>query len=182
MSVIAANEDFTLGDLYGHLTAYEARTGGRSSGGHHDAPFQHSANNTSRSGRRGGFQPFQRGGGGRSRGDGGRGNDGGRYGGYNGGDYGGGGYYGGRGGYYGRGHYDHAGRWIAGALVAGAVVGLVANASQPRTVVYDNGPAYYSRPATVVYQDAPVVTRRVTTTTYVDDGYSTTRYVRDDGY
>ena len=49
-------------------------------------------------------------------------------------------------------------------------------------VVYDNGPGYYSRPATVVYQDAPVVTRRVTTTTYVDDGYSTTRYVRDDGY
>ena len=103
-------------------------------------------------------------------------------GGYHGGyGYHGGGYYGGRGGYYGRGHYDNAGRWIAGAIVAGAVVGLVANASQPRTVVYDNGPAYY-RPSTVVYQDAPVVTRRVTTTPYVDDGYSTTRYVRDDGY
>jgi hypothetical protein len=103
------------------------------------------------------------------------------YGGYH------GGYYGHGGGYYGRGyghggHYDSAGRWIAGAIVAGAVVGLVANATQPRTVVYDNGPGYYSRPATVVYQDAPVVTRRVTTTTYVDDGYSTTRYVRDDGY
>lgn len=95
MSVIAANEDFTLGDLYGHLTAYEARTGGRYSGGHHDAPFQHSANNTSRGGGCGGFQPYQRGGGGRSRGDGGRGNGGGRYGGYNGGGYGGGGYYGG---------------------------------------------------------------------------------------
>jgi len=106
---------------------------------------------------------------------------GGYHGGY-GGYHGGYGYHGG--GYYGRGggHYDHAGRWIAGAIVAGAVVGLVANASQPRTVVYDDGPAYYSRPATVVYQDAPVVTRRVTTTTYVDDGYSTTRYVRDDGY
>jgi hypothetical protein len=107
MSVIAANEDFTLGDLYGHLTAYEARTGGRSSGGHHDAPFQHSANNTSRGGGRGGFQPYQRGGGGRSRGDGGRGNDGGRYGGYNGGGYGGGGYYGGG---HGGGRGDGSGR------------------------------------------------------------------------
>lgn len=93
-----------------------------------------------------------------------------------------GGYYGGyRGGYYHGGHYDHAGRWIAGAIVAGAVVGLVANATAPRTVVYDR-PVYYSRPATVVYEDAPVVERRVTTTTtYVDDGYGT-RYVRDDGY
>ena len=108
---------------------------------------------------------------------------GGYRGGYHGG-YHGGGYYGGRGGYYGRGggHYDHAGRWIAGALVAGAVVGLVANASQPRTVVYDNGPGYYAPSRTVVYDDAPVVTRRVTTTTYVDNGYGTTRYVRDDGY
>ncbi|KAK1692531.1 hypothetical protein QYE76_009228 [Lolium multiflorum] len=62
MSVIAANEDFTLGDLYGHLTAYEARTGGRGSGGHHDAPFPHSANNAARGGSHGGFG-FQRGGG-----------------------------------------------------------------------------------------------------------------------
>lgn len=110
---------------------------------------------------------------------------GGHYGGYHGG-YGGyhGGYYGGHGGYYGgRGHYDRAGRWIAGAIVAGAVVGLVANASQPRTVVYDNGPTYYAPSRTVVYDDAPVVTRRVTTTTtYVDDGYGGTRYIRDDGY
>jgi hypothetical protein len=87
MSVIAANEDFTLGDLYGHLTAYEARIGGRGSGGHHDAPFQHFANNAGRGGGRGNFQ---RGGGGCGRGDGGRGNGGGRYGGYNGGGHGGG--------------------------------------------------------------------------------------------
>jgi uncharacterized membrane protein YgcG len=86
MTVIAANEDFTLNDLYGHLTAYEARTGVRSSGGHHDPQFQHSANNAARGGGRG----FQRGGGGRGRGDGGRGNGGGRNGGYNGGGYGGG--------------------------------------------------------------------------------------------
>ncbi|KAK1647815.1 hypothetical protein QYE76_065620 [Lolium multiflorum] len=105
MSVIAANEDFTQGDLYGHLTAYEARTGGRGSGSHHDAPFQHSANNASRGGGRGNFQR-----GGRGRGDGGRGNGGGRYGGYNGGynggGYNGGGYNGGgyNGGYNGGGH------------------------------------------------------------------------------
>lgn len=93
-----------------------------------------------------------------------------------------GGYGGGRGYYGGRGHYDNAGRWIAGALVAGAVVGLVANASQPRTVVYDNGPTYYTPSRTVVYDNGPTVTRRVTTTTtYVDDGYGGTRYVRDDG-
>jgi hypothetical protein len=104
---------------------------------------------------------------------------GGYHGGYHGGYYG---YHGGyHGGYYRGGHYDSAGRWIAGAIVAGAVVGLVANATAPRTVVYDR-PVYYSRPATVVYEDAPVVTRRVTTTTtYVDDGYGT-RYIRDDGY
>ncbi|MET0937375.1 MAG: hypothetical protein ABWX83_15375 [Luteibacter sp.] len=103
-------------------------------------------------------------------------------GGYRGGyGYHGGGYYGHGGGYYGHGHYDNAGRWIAGALVAGAVVGLVANATQPRTVVYDQ-PVYYSRPAPVVYESAPVVRRVTTTTTYVDDGYGGTRYVRDDGY
>ncbi|MEX1828905.1 hypothetical protein [Luteibacter yeojuensis] len=92
-----------------------------------------------------------------------------------------GGGYGYHGGYYGRGHYDHSGRWIAGAIVAGTVGALVYNATQPRTVVVDR-PVYYSRPATVVYDDGPVVTRRVTTTTTTyDDGYST-RYVRDDGY
>lgn len=103
MTLITADEDFTLSDLYGHLTAYEARTGGRSSGGHHDAQFQHSANNAARGGGRGGFQ---RGGGGRGRGDGGRGNGGGRNGGYNSGGYGGGynggGHGGGRGDNYGR--------------------------------------------------------------------------------
>nr|WP_255494892.1 hypothetical protein [Luteibacter sp. Sphag1AF] len=104
-----------------------------------------------------------------------------------GGGYGGGyhgGYYRGGGGYYrGGGHYDSAGRWIAGAIIAGAVVGLVANATAPRTVYYDQ-PVVYSRPATVVYeQPAPVVVERrvYETRTVVNDGY-TTRYVRDDGY
>lgn len=96
-----------------------------------------------------------------------------------------GGYYGGyHGGYYGRGHYDHAGRWVAGALVAGAVAGLVYSATRPSTNVYYDRPVYYSRPATtVIYDDGPAyTTRRVTTTTTTyDDGY-TTRYVRDDGY
>ncbi|QWT21022.1 hypothetical protein KPL74_03180 [Bacillus sp. NP157] len=98
--------------------------------------------------------------------------------------HGGGGYYGGyHGGYHRGGYYDHSGRWIAGAIVAGTVGALVYNATQPRTVVYDNGPAYYAPSRTVVYDDGPVVTRRVTTTTTTyDDGYSSTRYVRDDGY
>lgn len=103
MTVIAANEDFTLSDLYGHLTAYEPRTDGRSSGGHNDTAFQHSANNTYRGG---GGRGFQRGGGGRGR-DGGRGNGGGRYGGYNGGGYNGGGY---NGGSHGGGRGDGSGR------------------------------------------------------------------------
>lgn len=75
MSVLAGNDDFTLSDLYGHMTAYEARTGDRSNN-----QFQHSANNAARGGWRGGFT---RDGGGCGRGDGGHGNGGGRHGGYN---------------------------------------------------------------------------------------------------
>jgi hypothetical protein len=106
------------------------------------------------------------------------------HGGYRGGYHGGyhGGYgYGHRGGYYrGGGHYDHAGRWIAGAIVAGAVVGLVANASRP---VYYDRPVVYSQPGVVYEQRAPVVVeRRVYETRVVDDSYPTTRYIRDDGY
>jgi histone deacetylase 1/2 len=100
MAVLAGNDDFTLSDLYGHMTAYEARTGDRSSNNSNNQ-FQHSANNATRGGGRG---IFARGGGGLGRGDGGRGNGGGRHnGGYNNGNNG---YHGngGNGAYQGGGH------------------------------------------------------------------------------
>jgi hypothetical protein len=80
-----------------------------------------------------------------------------------------------RGGYrYDRGHWS-GGRWIAGAIVTGAVIGLVDNALNPppRTVVYEQ-PAY-PRVTRVIYEE-PVVTRRVVETRTV---YETppTRYV-----
>lgn len=106
------------------------------------------------------------------------GRGGGYYGGYHGGDHD----Y--RGGYYGgyrhhEGHWE-GGRWIAGALVAGAVVGLVDAAVNPRPVYYD-APVVYSRPRTVIYEDRPVIERRVvrTRTVVYDDSYPT-RYVGDD--
>jgi hypothetical protein len=79
VTVIAPDEDFTLSDLYGHMTCYEARIGDRASGGYNNNRFQHSANNTSHGGDRRGFG---RGGGGCGRGDGGRGNNGGHGGNY----------------------------------------------------------------------------------------------------
>lgn len=94
------------------------------------------------------------------------------------------GYRGYHGGYYGgyrhhEGHWE-GGRWIAGALVAGAVVGLVDAAVNPRPVYYDP-PVVYSRPRTVIYEDRPVIERRVvrTRTVIYDDGYPT-RYIGDD--
>lgn len=108
-----------------------------------------------------------------------RGNDYGRR-----GDYGRGGYYS-HGGYYGnRGHWS-GGRWIAGAIVTGAVVGLIADALRPSSAFYDR-PVVYGPPArTVVYDEygQPVVTRRVVQTrTVVYGDPDQTRYVRDDGY
>jgi hypothetical protein len=102
------------------------------------------------------------------------------HGGYHGG-YGGRGYYGGHGGYYGHGggHWS-GGRWIAGAIVTGAVLGLVADSMRPAPVYY-SAPVY-SQPRTVIYQDGPpIVQRRVveTRTVYEDQQ---TRYIRDDGY
>jgi hypothetical protein len=102
------------------------------------------------------------------------------YGGYH-GSYGGRGYYGGHGGYYGHGggHWS-GGRWIAGAIVTGAVLGLVADSMRPAPVYY-SAPVY-SQPRTVIYEDGPpIVQRRVveTRTVYEDQG---TRYIRDDGY
>jgi hypothetical protein len=65
---------------------------------------------------------------------------------------------------------------------AGAVVGLINNASRP---VYYDRPVVYSQPRVVydTYYPAPVVTRRVVETrTVYEDPYQT-RYIRsDDGY
>lgn len=88
-------------------------------------------------------------------------------------------YYRGHGGYYGHGGYWSGGRWIAGAIVTGAVAGLVSDALAPRTVVY-GPPVVYAPPQTVVYEDAPVVTRRVVTRTVIYDNGYPTRYVRSD--
>lgn len=95
------------------------------------------------------------------------------------GGWGHGGYHGGyhEGGYgRGGGHWS-GGRWIAGAIVTGAVLGLVADALQP-------APVYYSQPRTVIYEDGPPVVQRrvVETRTVVYDGPYRTRYIRDDGY
>lgn len=81
-----------------------------------------------------------------------------------------------RGGYgHERGHWS-GGRWIAGAIVTGAVIGLVDDAlSPPRTVVYEQ--PVYRRPARVVYEE-PVVTRRVVETrTVYEDRDPPTRYI-----
>lgn len=90
--------------------------------------------------------------------------------------------------YYGHGYghgYGHwsGGRWIAGAIVTGAVIGLVDDVLHPRPVYYDP-PVVYSQPRTVIYEDAPpVVERRVIVhRTVVYDDPQQTRYVRDDGY
>ncbi|MEO9078177.1 MAG: hypothetical protein ABI268_02595 [Rhodanobacter sp.] len=87
-----------------------------------------------------------------------------------------------RGGYYGhRGHWN-GGRWIAGAIVTGAVVGLVADAFRPAPSYY--GPPVVYRSSGVVYQDGPPVVRRrvVETRTVVYSDPYQTRYIRDDGY
>jgi hypothetical protein len=63
--VTTKNEDFTLSDLYSHMSAYEARSDDRSP----SPQFQHSANNAYRGCGRGNLQ--RGGGNGRGRGDGG---------------------------------------------------------------------------------------------------------------
>lgn len=95
--------------------------------------------------------------------------------------YGGGHYYGGHGGYYGHGGGHWSGdRWIAGAIVTGAVLGLVADSVRPAPVYY--GPPIYSQPRTVIYEDGPpIVQRRVVETRTVYEAPQT-RYIRDDGY
>lgn len=97
----------------------------------------------------------------------------------------------GYGGGYGRGggHWS-GGNWIAGALLTGAVVGLVANSYQRAPVYYQPAPAYYgssygygqrvvySQPGNVVYSDGAQTQIITRTTTYSQP----TQYVRDDGY
>ncbi len=104
--------------------------------------------------------------------------------GYHGGGHGGyyGGHYGGHGGYYGHGggHWS-GGRWIAGAIVTGAVLGLVADSMRPAPVYY--GAPVYGPPRTVIYEDGPpIVQRRVVETRTVVYDHPQTRYIRDDGY
>lgn len=81
-----------------------------------------------------------------------------------------------------RGHWS-GGRWIAGAIVTGAVIGLVSDALRPAPVYYDQ-PMVYSRPRTVIYDDYPpvVVHRRVIErrTVVYDDPYQTRYIGRDD--
>lgn len=91
------------------------------------------------------------------------------------------------GGYYGRG-FDHGrghwsgGRWIAGAIVTGAVIGLVSDAFRPEPAYY-GPPVVYSQPRRVIYEDGPpVIQRRVVTRTVIYNNDYPTRYVRDDGY
>lgn len=101
------------------------------------------------------------------------------HGGYHGSYYGG--YYGGHG--HGGGHWS-GGRWIAGAIVTGAVIGLVSDAMRPAPVYY-GPPVVYSQPrTTVIYEDGPPVVRRrvVETRTVVYEDPYQTRYIRDDGY
>ncbi|KGI77855.1 hypothetical protein [Oleiagrimonas soli] len=97
-----------------------------------------------------------------------------------------------RGGYYGHAvryhggyghhyyHRDHFGRWVAGAVVVGALTSLVVNATQPRVVYYDNPPVVYSR-TRVIYRDVPVERVYESRTVY-SDPYQTRYIGRDDSY
>ncbi len=73
--------------------------------------------------------------------------------------------------------YWSGGHWIAGAIVTGAVAGLVSNALRPAPVYYE-APVVYGPPRTVIYEDAPIVRRRVveTRTVVYGDPYQM-RYV-----
>ncbi|MFC5581655.1 hypothetical protein [Rhodanobacter terrae] len=54
------------------------------------------------------------------------------------------------------------GRWIAGAVVAGAVAGLIDSAVAPAPGYYEAPPTVvYREPARVIYERAPVVTRTI---------------------
>ena len=112
-----------------------------------------------------------------ARGWGGHGGHRGHHGVYHGGHYG----YGGN---YHRGGHWNGGRWIAGAIVTGAVIGLVNEAVRPAPVYYGYRGPVYDAPRTVIYENGPPVVRRrvVETRTVADDNPYQTRYIRDDGY
>jgi hypothetical protein len=98
--------------------------------------------------------------------------------------YGGGWHHGGDwdhdGGWHHHGGYWSGGRWIADALVTGAVVGLVSDALRPEPAYY-GPPVVYSQPRSVYYEDEPVVRRRVVTHEVIyEDPYRTRYYSRDD--
>jgi hypothetical protein len=108
-------------------------------------------------------------------------------------DHRGGEYRGGYHGGYGGGHYDNyqggnrghwsGGRWIAGAIITGAVLGLVSDALRPAPVYY-NPRVVYSQPPTVYYGNGyPVVNQRVVERrTVIYDNQSDSPYIRDDNY
>lgn len=61
-----------------------------------------------------------------------------------------------------RGHDRDGDRWVAGAIVAGAVDGLIDGAVAPAPRYYEAPPrVVYRRPTRVIYEDSPVVTRTV---------------------
>jgi hypothetical protein len=61
-----------------------------------------------------------------------------------------------------RGDDRDGGRWIAGAVVAGAVAGLIDSAVAPAPGYYEAPPTVvYRQPARVIYERAPVVTRTI---------------------
>jgi len=54
------------------------------------------------------------------------------------------------------------GRWMAGAVIAGAVDGLINGAVAPAPRYYEAPPrVIYRRPVRVIYENTPVVTRTV---------------------
>lgn len=76
-----------------------------------------------------------------------------------------------------RGDDRDGGRWIAGAMVTGAVEGLIDSAVAPAPPYYEASPrVVYRRPVRVIYEDSPVVTR-----TIVYDAPYGPRYDDDDG-
>jgi hypothetical protein len=91
-------------------------------------------------------------------------------------------YHGGHG-YYRYHHYhrDNFGRWVAGAVVLGALTHLVVDATQPRVVYYDNPTAVVYEQPPVVYRSAPV-TRVYRSDSGSGDPYQTRYIGHDDSY
>ncbi|MDE1892896.1 MAG: hypothetical protein KGJ96_11850 [Xanthomonadaceae bacterium] len=76
-----------------------------------------------------------------------------------------------------RGDDRDGGGWVAGAVVAGAVAGLIDGVVAPAPRYYQEPPTVvYRRPTRVIYENAPVVTR-----TIVYGAPYGSRYDDDDG-